>query len=103
MLGDDARLFARYYDVTAGGNWEGHNILHVNVDLETLAEEFGLGQSRRCAAPRRRPPRSSLTARAERVWPGLDDKVLTAWNGLMLAAFAEGGSNPAAPGLHARC
>ncbi len=89
-LGPDAGLFMRYYDVTPGGNWEGKNILRVVGNLEELAQESGLSTAKaeqHLAAARQK----LYDLRAQRVWPGLDDKVLTAWNGLMLAAFAEAG------------
>ncbi len=90
ILGEDADLFMRYYDVSDRGNWEGRNILNVKHPLEKVAEWLKLDVSEmmaRLAAARQR----LHAARAQRVWPGLDDKVLTAWNGLMLAAFAEAG------------
>ena len=90
LLGDDADLFMRYYGVTDHGNWEGHNILNVRLPAAEAAIAFELTPAElesRLAAARR----MLYAARARRVWPGLDDKVLTAWNGLMLAAFAEAG------------
>jgi uncharacterized protein YyaL (SSP411 family) len=89
-LGDEAALFARYYGVSAGGNWEGTNILHIPRDPAQVAAEAGLTLpelEQRLAAARQ----ILLAVRAQRPWPGLDNKVLTAWNGLMLAAFAEAG------------
>lgn len=89
-LGDQAALFARYYGVSAGGNWEGANILHIPRDPAQVAAEAGLTLpelEQRLAAARQ----ILLAVRAQRPWPGLDNKVLTAWNGLMLAAFAEAG------------
>ncbi|MDX1664992.1 MAG: thioredoxin domain-containing protein [Candidatus Promineifilaceae bacterium] len=87
---ETARLFMNYYDVTAHGNWEGKSILHVSRPLEEVAAELGMDEVQ--AAERLAAARDTLyERRAERVWPGLDDKVLTAWNGLMLAAFAEAG------------
>jgi uncharacterized protein YyaL (SSP411 family) len=89
-LGPEADLFMAHYDVTETGNWEGHTILNTPRDLAEVAALFGLepaAAEQRLAAARR----VLYERRAGRVWPGLDDKVLTAWNGLMLAAFAEAG------------
>jgi uncharacterized protein YyaL (SSP411 family) len=89
ILGEDAALFARAFGVTAGGNWEGHTILTLTQDANQLAEAFGLEPdevNRRLSAARAR----LYEVRSQRVWPGRDDKVLVSWNGLMLAAFAEG-------------
>ena len=89
-LGDEADLFLRYYDVTEGGNWEGNNILNIKFEPEEVAESLGLEvaeMEQRLAGAKAK----LYDVRAQRVWPGLDDKVLTAWNGLMLAAFAEAG------------
>jgi uncharacterized protein YyaL (SSP411 family) len=90
LLDDEAELFMRYYDVSEGGNWEGNNILNMKFEPEEVAESLGLGvaeMEQRLAAAKTK----LYAVRAQRVWPGLDDKVLTAWNGLMLAAFAEAG------------
>ncbi|MEZ4647148.1 MAG: thioredoxin domain-containing protein, partial [Chloroflexota bacterium] len=90
LLGEDADLFMRYYDVSERGNWEGHTILRMREEPEAVAAALRLDPSQmatRLDAARRK----LFQARAKRVWPGLDDKVLTAWNGLMLAAFAEAG------------
>ena len=90
-LAADADLFMAYYDVSARGNWEGHNILNTPRPAAEVAAELGLdpaAMENRLAAARR----ALYDARAGRVWPGLDDKVLTAWNGLMLAALAEAGA-----------
>ena len=78
VLGQDAAGFDEAYDVTENGNWEGQNILR-RVGTGT---EDALAQSRR----------RLLDRRAARPQPGRDDKVLTAWNGLMIAAFAEAGA-----------
>ena len=89
LLGaDDARLIAAYYDVTERGNFEGTNILHVDVPLAAAAERVGTDAATLEAALDRARP-ILFAARERRVHPGRDDKVLTAWNGLMLRAFAE--------------
>lgn len=89
-LGDDADLFMLYYDVSNRGNWEGKNILNVGREPEEVArlakitvEEL----NNRLAVARQK----LYEARARRVWPGRDEKVLTAWNGLILASLAEAG------------
>ena len=76
VLGKEAEAFIAAYGVKPGGNWEGQNI------LEFVGH---MGQREELAAARRK----LFAAREERVRPGRDDKVLTSWNGLMLAAFAE--------------
>ncbi|HLF26620.1 MAG TPA: thioredoxin domain-containing protein [Anaerolineae bacterium] len=88
LLGDEAVLFDDVYDVTQRGNFENRNILHVARDPEEVAQAHGLAaeQLQTILAESRR---KLFEARAKRVKPGRDEKVLTAWNGLMLAAFAE--------------
>ena len=84
---DDARLALRFWDVTEGGNFEGKNILNVPRPPEVVADEFGLspeGLWDRIVGIREK----LLAFREERVRPGRDEKVLAAWNGLMLRAFA---------------
>jgi uncharacterized protein len=86
---DAAEQFAFFYGVTPEGNWEGHSVLHRTRTLEDSARELGVptdALERSLAASRTR----LLAARAERVPPLLDDKVITAWNGLMIGAMAEG-------------
>jgi hypothetical protein len=91
ILQEDAELFIKYYDVSEGGNWEGKNILNVKQEPEQVAGPMGLPVDE--LEKRLKAAREILYEyRAQRVWPGLDDKVITAWNGLMLAAFAEAGS-----------
>ncbi|WP_420627596.1 thioredoxin domain-containing protein [Candidatus Leptofilum sp.] len=89
-LGEDAELFKLYYGVTETGNWEGTNILNIQKELDEVA--WAAKMSEKEAAERLAAAKQKLyDIRAQRIWPGLDDKVLTAWNGLMLATFAEAG------------
>ena len=84
VLGERAGLFKRFYDVTPEGNWEGKNILNRSGRPQRADEET----ERELAACRAR----LLQAREKRVRPGWDDKVLTDWNGLMIAAMANAGT-----------
>jgi uncharacterized protein YyaL (SSP411 family) len=99
ILGEEeAELFCAYYDVSKNGNWfesRGHapagpkNILHIAKPPDLFAKAHGLhvdDLSRRIKQCREK----MLTARAKRVEPGLDDKILTGWNGLMIASLAKG-------------
>ena len=89
LLGSDAELFSRAYDVTASGNWEGKNILNLPRPLTELAEKEGIEPE--ALSEQLAPARQTLLeTRNERVWPGLDDKVLTSWNGLMIRAMTRG-------------
>jgi hypothetical protein len=82
-LGERASLFKSFYDVTPEGNWEEKNILN-----RSKAPERGDEQTERELATCRA---LLLRARARRVRPGWDDKVLADWNGLMIAAMANAG------------
>jgi uncharacterized protein YyaL (SSP411 family) len=72
---------AEWYGVTAGGNWEGHNILFrpLHAPLARPAEVEAARQA-------------LFDRRERRVRPGLDDKVLTEWNAMAVAALAEAGA-----------
>ena len=89
-LGPDASMFCAAYGVTPDGNWEGRTILSRVRDDEDLARTWSVSREEvaaRLALARER----LLTVRDARPQPARDDKVLTSWNGLAMAAFAEAG------------
>ncbi|MGN6215600.1 MAG: thioredoxin domain-containing protein [Solirubrobacterales bacterium] len=81
VLADAAEPVIEYYGVTEQGNFEGSNLLHLAGGAEAEEPE-GLAEARRAL----------LQARAQRVWPGLDDKRLASWNALAIAALADAGA-----------
>ena len=85
---EDADIAIEYWGMTPGGNFEGHNILHVPNEDAIAAERLGISEDELRA--RLAVIKDKLyAARTQRVHPGLDDKMLTAWNGMMLASLAE--------------
>ena len=85
---EDGEFFARHYDVTPQGNFEGHNILNrLKPQERSEADEVLLGALRE----------KLFAARATRIRPGLDDKILADWNGLMIAALANASQMLAEP------
>jgi uncharacterized protein YyaL (SSP411 family) len=87
----DAALGAHYFGVTRRGNFEGANILHRAVPLQVAAAEVGISNDE--ASQRIESLRKRLNDRRRgRVRPGLDDKVVAAWNGLAIRALAEAGA-----------
>ncbi len=87
---EDARRFCAYYDVTPAGNWEHQNVLHTPKTVEVVAKELGITADELQETIARVKP-MVYAARAKRIAPGLDDKVITAWNGMMISAMAEAG------------
>lgn len=91
ILGDDAKAFAHCYDVSEGGNWEHKNILNLPKPIDQCAAELRLEPDElrgRLAAAR-----SKLFAvRSHRIAPGRDEKILAAWNGMMIDAMATAAS-----------
>ncbi|HLI87331.1 MAG TPA: thioredoxin domain-containing protein [Ktedonobacteraceae bacterium] len=85
---EDVELFMRYYDVSEQGNFEGKNILHVPRDAGQVADEEQI--SLEVLQQTLQRDRDLLfKVREHRIRPGRDEKILTAWNGLMLRSFAE--------------
>ncbi len=98
ILGADAgELFCRVYNVKKEGNYKeestgrfnGTNILYLSKPLEDLAREMGMAPST-LAAQLREARERLFREREKRVRPDRDDKILTDWNGLMIAALAMG-------------
>jgi uncharacterized protein YyaL (SSP411 family) len=87
LLGTDARAFKSYYGVTPGGNFEGRNILFVALDRAAAAARAGVDVEL-LEEILARARRILYDARAKRVWPGRDEKILASWNGLMLRGAA---------------
>jgi uncharacterized protein len=83
------RAFAYAYDVTERGNWEGKNILNLPKPLAQAAKMLGRDEAE-LRAELAEGRAELLAARGRRVPPGKDTKVLTSWNGLMLAPLADG-------------
>ena len=71
-----------YYGVSERGNFEGRNILHLAGRARRPSRRRGSSEARRAL----------YEARAERVWPGLDDKRILSWNALAIAALADAGA-----------
>jgi uncharacterized protein YyaL (SSP411 family) len=91
ILGDaDAAIVEQVWGVTEQGNFEGKNILHVAQPVDEVASSLGVSEASVRATVERACERL-YAARTGRTWPGRDDKVLAAWNGLMLRAMAEAG------------
>lgn len=91
ILGDDAALFCRFFDVSSYGNFEGSTILNIPTDLAEFSTIEGREQNEleglleNCCA-------RLLQQRELRIHPLRDEKIITAWNGLMIAALAKGGA-----------
>ena len=89
VLGDDAAIFSTYYNITADGNWEhGNSILLRNETDEAIAEA--------CTITVEELNNKIDTAKAKlmkirnaRIKPGLDDKILSSWNALMITGYTK--------------
>ncbi len=87
LLKEQAAVFNAYYGVTEQGNFEGKNILHVNSGIDQVASQFKLS-SGELEKILEKSEMILLKEREKRIRPGLDDKVISSWNSLMLSAFA---------------
>ena len=85
---EDAGVFNEYFDVTLRGNFEGRTILSVVGESASIAAKRGISEDELYETVDR-SRRKLLETRASRVHPNRDEKVLAAWNGLMLGAFSE--------------
>jgi uncharacterized protein YyaL (SSP411 family) len=90
ILGEkDGEFFCRYFGAISEGNWEGANILHMPSERNLLDE--GKSLIKEDAVSRLNALKHKMMAvREERIKPLRDEKVITAWNGLMIAALSEG-------------
>ena len=87
---EDTRRVCAYYDITDAGNWEHHSIPNRLRPLEAVTTALNLtSEELHTTIARVRP--LLYRARQHRVAPALDDKIITAWNGMMISAMAEAG------------
>jgi len=91
VLGDDLPVAASIYGFTEAGNFEGTNIPTRESDLTETATEFGMDIDQ-LAVARKRIDQKLVEVRSRRVAPARDDKIVSAWNGFALRAFAEAGA-----------
>ena len=95
LLGADAELFCTVFNVTEEGNFREestgkkipHNIPFLTKPLAECAKDVKLSEAE-LRAKVSAWKKTLMAVRVQRVWPGLDDKILTAWNGLMIASLA---------------
>jgi uncharacterized protein YyaL (SSP411 family) len=89
ILGKNSDIFCLYYDVTDGGNFEGHTILYNSMNLSSIAFHFGKSELE-ISQILKQCKEKLFAVRAKRVVPGRDDKIMTSWNSLMISAFVKG-------------
>ncbi len=98
VLGKEkGEVFKYVYDVSAEGNWEEHNILNRPKTYSQCAALLNRSETE-LRGELRDAQAKLLAVRDRRVRPGRDEKVLTAWNGLMIAAFAQASQATEDPG-----
>lgn len=88
LLGKDAAIFCKYYDITEQGNWEETNILRVKKPLERFAIENDIAV-KRLKEIIENGKKKLLKKRTERIRPLLDDKIILSWNALMNTACSK--------------
>jgi uncharacterized protein YyaL (SSP411 family) len=90
LADDEAKLATTYFNITEGGNFEGRNILHTPRSRDEVAKEIGLTREE-FDKKLERARTKMYHAREQRPPPIRDEKILAAWNGLALDAFARAG------------
>jgi uncharacterized protein YyaL (SSP411 family) len=90
ILKEDEDLFCIYYQITDLGNWEEENtnILMRGMEDSELATQLGLSLDE-LSDKISKANKKLLAARSERTRPGLDNKILASWNGMMLKAYTD--------------
>jgi len=88
ILGDDAKLFCEYYNVTPNGNWEHTNILRVLTSLHDFAMQKDLDEQK-LEEQLNISSQKLLKERSKRIRPQTDDKILLGWNALMITALCK--------------
>ena len=88
VLGEDVNVAVEYFGVSGRGNFEGKNVLYVPNEPEVVAERLSISVAE-LYEKIERIKHTLYAHRSHRIHPGLDDKILTAWNGMMLASLAE--------------
>ena len=88
ILGSDALLFSKYYGITANGNWEEKNILHVKTSSAEFAQLNNI-ELAELESLLERATKKLLHHRAKRVKPQLDDKIILGWNALAITALCK--------------
>ena len=86
---ENAKIFCEYYDITPQGNFEGENILQVQVPSDIFARKLQMDVEK-LEALLADGKQKLFEAREKRIKPGLDDKILTSWNGIMIRGMAMG-------------
>jgi len=88
LLGERSKLFCDYYSVSSIGNWEGNNILFINQKKEDLLKKYQISEEvfNKTISESKK---ILIDVRNKRVKPGLDDKILTSWNSLMLRGYVD--------------
>ncbi len=96
LLGRDAEIFCRFFDITEKGNWEGKNIPRISTPFLSFAKEHGIEENELKKALDS-GKQKLLAKRNERIRPLLDDKFILGWNALMniacCKAYAATGSD----------
>ena len=88
LLGEKSKIFSDYYSVTSIGNWEGNNILFITQNKDDLLKKYQVSEEifdRTISESKK----VLFEERNKRVRPGLDDKILTSWNSLMLKGYVD--------------
>lgn len=91
LLGPDATEFIQLYQVTAGGNFEGRNIPHLQKSLAQYASDSNLDYEE-LLQRLNKFKQKLMQERNTRIPPLRDDKIITAWNGMMIKTFALAGN-----------
>jgi hypothetical protein len=88
ILGKDADLYCKWYDISEKGNWGGKNILHISKSGEIFAIESHIDPET-LKSLIRNGDEKLLKERNKRTRPATDDKILLGWNALMITAFCK--------------
>ena len=88
LLGEKSEIFCDYYSVTSIGNWEGNNILFITPEKENLLKKYQI-EEKLFKTIISASKEILFEERSKRIRPGLDDKILTSWNALMLRGYVD--------------
>ncbi len=88
LLGKRSRIFCEYYNVFDGGNWEHNNIIFNTKKLDDIIKKLSVSKEK-AIQDIEEGKKILFEERTKRIYPGLDDKILTSWNALMAKGFID--------------